>query len=171
MFIIARRVRHDAWVGEKMSQSMGLSRAHQEPASPARGAGRALVASRAALARLRKGPIPSWHRTIHPAPAPLLTERQELRPEEIRFRRLTSAQDIECVLPLRREINLPRAGDPGFAMLEKKEMSAALSAHSSGADKSSAPSVSFPWVAGLRLARKSSPGRSCRLSFSPTGGK
>ena len=152
-----------------MSQTTGMSRAHQESPAVLRSA-RGLVASRAALARLRDERIPPWTPVL-PVPSLLVTERQEVRPEEIRFRRLRTPDDFASVMPLRREINLPRAGDPGFAALEKKETSAALSAPSTSADKRSAPSVLFPWAEGLRLARRSSPGRSCRLSFSRTAGK
>jgi hypothetical protein len=133
-----------------------------------------MLGARVALARLRADkPRPQWHRPAHPAPAPAPTVAVHvaLRVEEIRFRRLRTADEIACVLPLRREINLPRAGDPGFAALEKKEMRSALSAHSSIVDKPSARSASFPWATGLRRARKSLPATIFHRTCSPMAGK
>jgi hypothetical protein len=60
--------------------------------------------------------------------------------EDIRFHQLTCARDIEPVLHLRRELTLSVADEAAFAALEKKEMRAALSAHSSITDNSSARS-------------------------------
>jgi hypothetical protein len=103
----------------------------------ARLAGRALPGVRSVLAHLRGDRArPAWHRSPHSQPAPLLPARQPIQVGEIRFRRLVTPADIAGVLPLRREINLPQAGDASFAALEKKETSAALSAPSSGVDKS-----------------------------------
>lgn len=103
----------------------------------ARLAGRALPGVRRVLAHLRGDRArPAWHRPPHPQAAPLLPARHPIQVGEIRFRRLATPADIACVLPLRREINLPQAQDAGFAALEKKEMRAALSAPSSGVDKS-----------------------------------
>lgn len=87
------------------------------------------------LSHLRGDPTrPAWHRVSRAQPA--LPARHPIQAGEIRFRRLATPADIACVLPLRREINLPQAQDAGFAALEKKETSAALSAPSSGVDKS-----------------------------------
>lgn len=103
----------------------------------ARLAGRALPGVRSVLSHLRGDRArPAWHRPSHAQPAPLLPARHPIHVGEIRFRRLVMPADIACVLPLRREINLPQAQDAGFAALEKKETSAALSAPSSGVDKS-----------------------------------
>jgi hypothetical protein len=153
-----------------MSHSAGLARSFHEMPAAAYAAGRGLNGARVPLARGRADRLrPAWHKPQ--APAPLAPVRQSLQLEEIRFRHLQAAEDIASVLPLRREINLPLAGDPGFAALEKKEMSAALSAHSTGADKPSAPSASFPSATASRRARKSWPVRNCRRSCSPTAGK
>lgn len=73
---------------------------------------------------------PLWPR---PGLAPVPTLPTEVRPEEVRFRRLRTPEEIACVLPLRREINLHVADPEGFAVLEKKEMRAALSGASNGA--------------------------------------
>lgn len=155
-----------------MGHSAGVSRLYHQTAPAAGFADRALHGARSALARLRtQGMRPAWHRSPQPAPAPQVSARQPLQVEEIRFRRLRTAADIACVLPLRREINLPLAGDEGFAALEKKEMSAALSALSSGADKSSARSASSPWAVALLPARKSSLARNCRRKCAPMAGK
>jgi hypothetical protein len=64
---------------------------------------------------------------------PLPAARQELRVNELRFRRLSSAGEIAEILPLRRTIPLPAAAqaDPGFDEIEKKGMSLAWSERSS----------------------------------------
>ena len=153
-----------------MSHSAGLARSFHEMPAAAYAAGRGLNGARVPLARGRTDRLrPAWHKPL--AAAPLVPARQALQLDEIRFRHLQTAADIASVLPLRREINLPLAGDPGFAALEKKEMSAALSAHSTGADKRSAPSASFRSATALRRARKSWPVRDCRRRCSPTAGK
>jgi hypothetical protein len=94
-----------------------------------------------------------------------------VRPEEIRFRRLRTHEEIAGVLPLRREINLHVPDPAGFAVLEKKEMRAALSADSNGEDNSSAPSASYPSARAWRLAKPSSPARGWRPNSSRTAGK
>jgi hypothetical protein len=70
----------------------------------------------------------------------------ELRVEEIRFRQLRAAEDIRSILHLRSEINLPSAGQAGFAALEKKETSWASSAASNGAATTSARSGWCRWA-------------------------
>lgn len=113
---------------------------------------------------------------LWPRPEPALSPavavpQAAVRPEEIRFVRLTTQADIARVLPLRREINLHVADPAAFAVLEKKEMRAALSADSNTADNSSAPSASFPSVAGSRPVRPSSRAPGWRPSCSRTAGK
>ncbi len=73
--------------------------------------------------------------SLRPAHAP------DVKVDEIRFRQLTCPEEIAAVLHLRSEINLPSAGQPGFAALEKKETRWGLSALSSTADISSVPSA------------------------------
>jgi hypothetical protein len=137
-----------------MSHQVGLSRLlHERPSGPhVPGHGSGFNRSRAERVQ------PLWPRP-EPALAPAVTVPTTVRPEDIRFRRLRTQEEIACVLPLRREINLHVADPAGFAILEKKEMHAALSADSNGADISSAPSASFPSGGALRLARTSSPAR------------
>jgi hypothetical protein len=137
-----------------MSHQAGLSRPlHERPSGP-HIPGHASGFHRARAERVQ----PLWPRP-EPALASAVTAPTTVRPEEIRFRRLRTHEEIACVLPLRREINLHVADPAGFAVLEKKEMRAALSADSNGGDNSSDPSASFPSGRALRLAKTSSPAR------------
>ena len=112
-----------------------------------------------------------WPRP-EPALAPAVTVPQApVRVEEVRFVRLATPDDIARVLPLRREINLHVADPAGFAVLEKKETRAALSADSNTMDNSSAPSASFPSVAALRLAKPSCRRPAWRPNCLRTAGK
>jgi hypothetical protein len=95
----------------------------------------------------------------------------ELNVEEIRFRQLTSAEEIASILHLRSEINLPSAGQADFAILEKKETSWGLSALSNGVDISSARSVSFPSATASRPASNTWTAPRFRLRSSPKAGK
>lgn len=112
-----------------------------------------------------------WPRPEPALPPAVPLPQAAVRPEEIRFVRLTTQDQIARVLPLRREINLHVADPAGFAILEKKEMRAALSADSNTVDNSSAPSASFPSVAALRLAKPSSRVLAWRLNCWRTAGK
>jgi hypothetical protein len=114
---------------------------------------------------------PLWPRPeLIPAPAapPVQTT---VRPEEIRFRRLRTEQEIAAVLPLRREINLHVEDPAGFAVLEKKEMRAVSSAASSGAAASSAPSASSRSGGAWRPVKPSSAARTCPRNSLRTAGK
>lgn len=105
-----------------MSHAAALSRLYHEMPSPVRVAGRALLGARSALARLRaERTRPTWHRPPpHPVPASLAPARQVLQAADIRFRRLLTPDQIACVLPLRREINLPLAGTLALPRSKKK---------------------------------------------------
>lgn len=135
-----------------MSHQAGLSRlSHERPSGPhIPGHGSGFNRSRAERVQ------PLWPR---PEPAPAVTLPTTVPPQEIRFRRLRTHEEIAAVLPLRREINLHVADPAGFAILEKKETPAALSADLSGGDNSSAPFASSPSGRASRLARTSSPAR------------
>lgn len=64
----------------------------------------------------------------------------EVQLDEIEFRRLQAADEIEAIQKLRGEIQLPGAAlaDPGFIAREKKETGKAWSAGSNGVTSSSA---------------------------------
>jgi hypothetical protein len=66
----------------------------------------------------------------------------EIQPDEVRFRRLRGAHEIHHIQHLRDQIALPAAAlaDAGFALREKKEMTSASSAPSSGSGSTSVPS-------------------------------
>jgi hypothetical protein len=133
-----------------------------------------LLGGRPAFARHARGdrPLPAWQpRELADSPAAPLVQARQVRAEDIRFRRLTTSEAIATVLPLRREINLPLAGDAGFAALEKKETRAASSVPSTGRARRSAPSASCRWGRASRPASRSWRASASRPSCSRTAGK
>ena len=112
-----------------------------------------------------------WPRPEPALPPAVPVAQAVVRAEEIRFVRLTTQDEIARVLPLRREINLHVADPAGFAVLEKKEMRAALSADLNTVDNSSVPSASFPSVAASRRAKPSCRRPASRQNCSRTAGK
>lgn len=149
-----------------MSHPAGLSRLHER--APGQRVASHGASSHAGRMRGERGHA-LWDRPEPPPPA--VAARQVVRAEEIRFRRLSSAEEIACVLPLRREISLHVPDPAGFAILEKKETSAALSAPSSGADNSLVPSASFRSAMALRLVKRSLVNRAYRPKCKSTAGK
>ena len=67
------------------------------------------------------------------------SQSYDVRLDELEFRRLRAADEIEAVQKMRSEIQLPGAAmaDPGFRTREKKETGRGLSARSNGVTTSS----------------------------------
>lgn len=104
-------------------------KAHRCHASTALRGAKRMISSLPAVAPSRaefdfRPPLP-------PIPA---RQREELRVDEVEFRRLRTAGEIAGIRHLRAEIQLPASvlRDPGFHALEKKETRTESSAHSSG---------------------------------------
>jgi hypothetical protein len=64
---------------------------------------------------------PAWtpHGPAHHSDLP--PTRREMAMEDIHFRQLTTQEEIQSILHLRREINLTVADEAAFSALEKKE--------------------------------------------------
>lgn len=77
-----------------------------------------------------------------------LAGRPPLSIKDVVLRHLRSEAEISGVLHLREEIDLSvhAAAGPQFAVLEKKETSAALSSVSISGERQSARSASFRWA-------------------------
>jgi hypothetical protein len=65
---------------------------------------------------------------------PVRTRSYDVKPDEVEFRRLQAADELQAIQKMRTEIQLPGAAvaDAGFASREKKEIGTEWSARSNG---------------------------------------